>query len=153
MLLISPRRTTTLAAGILLGWLTAMPAAHAHEIRFGQLVIHHPWCRQSPDTADAASGFMTITNTGRTDDRLIAVSAEIGTAARIEDAKGGEVADGLLIPAGATVILKPGSLHIQFGGLTQPVEEGEEFTGTLGFAKAGIATVDYEVAAPAPGTN
>jgi len=139
----------TIAAALSLGH------AEAHEIKFGNLVIHHPWSRQSPAAADVAAGFMTITNNGKVDDRLVKATAEISKTAQIHDMtmvgdvmKMQELPDGIVIPAGATVKLKPKSLHIMFMGLKEQVMEGEEFTGTLTFEKAGTVTVDYEVAAP-----
>jgi copper(I)-binding protein len=140
-----------LSASAVLG----LAAAQAHEIKLGNLVIHHPWSRQSPAAADVASGFMTITNTGKEDDRLLKATSEISSSAQIHDMtmagdvmKMAELPDGIVIPAGATVKLKPKSLHIMFMGLKQQVMEGEEFTGTLTFEKAGTVTVEYEVAAP-----
>ena len=59
-----------------------------------------------------------------------------------------QVTDGIAIPAKGSVELKPGGYHIMFMGLKQQVMEGEEFTGTLTFEKAGTVTVEYEVAAP-----
>ncbi len=139
----------TMAAAFNLG------SAQAHEVKFGNLVIHHPWSRQSPAAADVAAGFMTITNNGKDDDRLVKATAEISKTTQIHDMKMvgdvmkmEELPDGIVIPAGATVKLKPKSLHIMFMGLKQQVMEGEEFTGTLTFEKAGTVTVDYEVAAP-----
>ena len=35
-----------------------------------------------------------------------------------------------------------------FTGVKEQVMEGEEFTGTLTFEKAGTVSVDYEVTAP-----
>ena len=142
---------TALSASTLFGLATA----EAHEIKLGNLVIHHPWSRQSPMAADVAAGFMTITNTGKEDDRLVKATAEISASAQIHDMrmvgdvmKMAELPDGIVIPAGATVKLKPKALHIMFMGVKQQEMEGEEFTGTLTFAKAGTVTVEYEVTAP-----
>lgn len=128
-------------------------AASAHEIKFGALVIHHPWSRAAGP--GEASGFMTITNTGKTDDRLVKATAEIAATVHIADTRtvAGdtspvELAEGLLIPAGATVKLKPGALHIAFRGVTVQPEEGEVFDGMLSFEKAGTVAIDYEVVAP-----
>ena len=129
--------------------------AQAHEIKLGDLVIHHPWSRQSPMAADVAAGFMTITNNGKADDRLVKATSEISKLVQVHDMKmvGDvmkmvELPDGLVIPAGATVKLKPKGLHLMFMGLKQQVVEGTEFTGTLTFEKAGTVAVEYEVAAP-----
>lgn len=40
------------ASALTLASLVAMPSAFAHEIKFGDLVISHPWSRQSPMGAD-----------------------------------------------------------------------------------------------------
>ena len=143
------------ASALSLAALVSLGDAQAHEIKLGDLVIHHPWSRQSPMAADVAAGFMTITNTGKQDDRLVKATAEISGSTQIHDMKMvgdvmkmEELPDGIVIPAGGTVKLKPKSLHIMFMGLKQQVMEGEEFTGTLTFEKAGTVTVEYEVAAP-----
>ena len=143
------------ASALSLAALFTLADAQAHEVKLGDLVIHHPWSRQSPMAADVAAGFMTITNNGKEDDRLVKATSEISSSAQIHDMKMSgdvmkmvELPDGLVIPAGGTVKLKPKSLHIMFMGLKRQVTEGEEFTGTLTFEKAGTVTVDYEVAAP-----
>ena len=143
------------ATALSLAALLSLGDAQAHEVKIGDIVIHHPWSRQSPMSASVAAGFMTITNTGKTDDRLVKASSEISPVTQIHDMKmvGDvmkmvELPDGLVIPAGGTVKLKPKSLHLMFMGLKQPVIEGEEFSGTLTFEKAGTVTVDFEVAGP-----
>ena len=105
--------------------------------------------------ADVAAGFMTITNTGTQDDRLVKASSDISSSVQIHDMKMvgdvmkmEELPDGIVIPAGGSVKLKPKSLHIMFMGLKRQVIEGEEFSGTLTFEKAGTVNIDYEVAAP-----
>lgn len=58
-----------------------------------------------------------------------------------------ELADGLTIPAGGEVTLKPGSYHIMFMKLKEPAKEGQSFKGTLTFEKAGTVDVEYAVEA------
>jgi len=143
------------ASALTLAAVFTLADAQAHEVKFGTLIIHHPWSRQSPMAADVAAGFMTITNTGKEDERLVKASSEISKTVQIHDMKMDgdvmkmeELPDGIVIPAGATVKLKPKALHIMFMGLKRQVVEGEAFTGTLTFEKAGTVTVEYEVAAP-----
>ena len=45
--------------------------AGAHEFKVGALDIGHPWSRPTPKDADIAGGYLTITNKGKTADRLI----------------------------------------------------------------------------------
>ena len=56
-----------------------------------------------------------------------------------------ELEKGLEIPAGATVTLKPKSLHIMFMDVKQQPGEGASFTGTLTFEKAGDVTIEAVV--------
>lgn len=143
------------ASALTLASVIGIAHGDAHEIKFGNLVIHHPWSRQSPMAADVAAGFMTITNAGKDDDRLVKATAGISKSVQIHDMKMAgdvmkmeELPDGVVIPAGATVTFRPKALHLMFVGLHRQVMEGEEFSGTLTFEKAGTVTVDYEVAAP-----
>src|SRR5258705_3146812 len=46
-------------------------AAGAHEFKVGALDIGHPWSRPTPKDANIAGGYLTITNKGKTADRLI----------------------------------------------------------------------------------
>ena len=143
------------AAALSLAAVFTLADAQAHEVKIGDLVIHHPWSRQSPMSASVAAGFLTITNNGQQDDRLVKASSDISPVVQIHDMtmegdvmKMVELPDGLVIPAGATVKLKPKSLHIMFMDVKQQPGEGTSFTGTLTFEKAGTVTIDYEVAAP-----
>jgi copper(I)-binding protein len=56
-----------------------------------------------------------------------------------------ELKDGVAIPAGATVVLKPMALHIMFLKLKTHPKLGEHFKGTLTFKNAGIIDVDFVV--------
>ena len=143
------------AAALSLAAVFTLADAQAHEVKIGDLVIHHPWSRQSPMSASVAAGFLTITNNGKQDDRLVKASSEISPMVQIHDMKMEgdvmkmvELPDGIVIPAGATVTLKPKSLHIMFMDVKQQPGEGTSFTGTLTFEKAGTVTIDYDVASP-----
>ncbi|MCM2474935.1 DUF1775 domain-containing protein [Rhizobium sp. CG5] len=92
-------------------------------------------------------GFVTIHNEGSTDDRLIAV--ESPSAGRVElhemvmqndVMKMRQLNDGIPVPAGAMVELKPGGLHLMFMDVKKPFVEGETVDVKLTFEKAG--TVD-----------
>lgn len=132
--------------------IVAMPDAFAHEIKIGDITISHPWSRQSPMGADVSAGFMKITNTGTTDDKLIAATADIAPMVQLHDMKMDgdvmkmfEVEGGIPIPAGATVELKPKSLHIMFMQVPKQPTVDTQFKGTLTFEKAGEVDIDYEV--------
>lgn len=99
------------------------------------------------------AGFVTITNTGSDDDRLISVStgfagkSELHTMA-VENGimKMRPLADGIIIPAGESVTLKPGELHLMFMKLTETPQIGETRDVTFVFEKAGTITATADVA-------
>lgn len=126
-------------------------AQEAAVTTVGAIQISAPFTRASLPKAPTGGGFMSITNTGTEDDRLI--SAASAAAARVEFhemAMEGDVmkmrpmSDGIVIPAGETVSLEPGGVHVMFMGLSAPFIEGETVTVTLTFEKAG--SVDVELA-------
>jgi copper(I)-binding protein len=67
------------------------------------------------------------------------------------------VPEGLEINPGETVELKPGSYHLMFTGLKEPLQQGQSVKGTLVFEKAGTIEVEYKVepigGAPAAGSG
>lgn len=138
---------TTLAAAI------AVPAV-AHDYKLGTLGISHPWTRATPATAQTGGGFLTITNKGTTADRLVAARSTVSDKAEVHEMKMDgnvmrmrELAKGLEIPAGATVMLKPGSYHIMFMGLKAPFAKDAKVPVTLVFEKAGSIDIQLDVEA------
>src|SRR5690242_13874146 len=74
---------------------------NAHEIKFGNLVVVHPWSRQR--VTGETDGYMKIANHGTEDDRLVAVTADISSDVILCDMKQGAMVplnDGIPIPAG-----------------------------------------------------
>jgi len=148
-------------AGFVLALLFASAqSAFAHEFKVGDIEIGHPWSRATPAGAKVAGGYLTITNTGSSPDRLLSISSDISAKAELHEmgVKDGvmtmrPVTGGLEIPAGGKVTLGPGSYHVMFMDLKQPPREGEMFAATLTFEKAGTVTVKFAVQAigsPAP---
>lgn len=132
--------------------IAAASSTLAHGFKLGELEIGHPWSRATPGQAQTGAGYMTIKNTGSTDDRLIA--AETAMAGKSElhlmQVTDGvmtmrQVDGGVVLPAGETVTLAPGGLHVMMMGLTGKLVEGETFPLTLTFEKAGTVTVEIKV--------
>ncbi|WP_367714406.1 copper chaperone PCu(A)C (plasmid) [Nitratireductor sp. GISD-1A_MAKvit] len=116
--------------------------AFAGDYTLGKLEIDQPWTRATPPGAKAAGGFVTIVNGGEEDDRL--VSAEAAFAGRVElhtmDMTDGvmkmrHLPEGIPVPAGETVNLAPGGLHVMFMDLQEPIAEGAPVPVTLTFEK------------------
>ena len=135
----------------------ALPAS-AHDYKLGSLEIVQPWTRATPATAQSGGGFLTITNKGTTPDRLVSVRSTASDKVEVHEVrmennvmKMRELDKGLEIPAGATVMLKPGGYHIMFVGLKAPFAKDTKVPVTLVFEKAG--SLDVELAVEALGTS
>ncbi len=132
----------TLAAGL----------AQARDYEAGDLRIAHPWSRATPNAAPVGAGYLVVTNTGKTADRLVSAAAGVSAKVEIHEMA---VIDGVMrmraldkgieIPAGGKVEFKPGGYHIMFIGLKQPLAKDTSFKGTLTFEKAGTVEVEYTV--------
>ena len=124
----------------------------AADYTAGSLKISAPWARATPKGAQVGGGFMTITNTGTTPDRLVGGSTGISSSFEVHEMSmdGGVMKmrmlrDGLEIKPGETVTLKPGSYHVMFMGLKDQLKQGDTFKATLQFEKAGKVEVEYKV--------
>ena len=131
----------------------ALPA-FALDYKLGAIEIGHPWSRATPPTAESGGGFLAITNTGTTPDRLVAVKSPAADKVEIHEMKMDgnimrmrEVERGIEIPPGATVELKPGGFHVMFMGLKAPFAKEAKVPLTLVFEKAGSIDVDLMVQA------
>ncbi len=132
--------------------ITLATSATAHEYKIGDLVVDHPMAFETAKTAQTAGGFMTISNTGDTADRLVAVEADFPRVEIHTTEMDGDIArmmrleDGIELPAGGEVMLKPGGFHVMFMGLRgDPFEVGEEVPATLVFENAGSLEVTFKV--------
>lgn len=128
--------------------------ANAADFQKGDIKIVQPWSRATPGGAKVAGGFMTLTNTGKTADRLIGGSAVVTGVFEVHEMSMTDgimrmrmLRNGLEIKPGETVVLKPGSFHVMFMELKQPLARGDKIKGTLVFEKAGTVEIEYEVAA------
>lgn len=141
------RSTLTLAVGLAAALLTT--PALAHEYKLGDLEIVHPYIPAS--AGKTAAGYFSITNHGSTSDSLVAIKADVPHAtvhATETDASGVSrmtPVPALEIPAGGTVTLQPGGLHVMFMGLAHPLADGDQLPATLVFEKAGEVAVDFNV--------
>ncbi|MDI4655282.1 copper chaperone PCu(A)C [Xanthobacter autotrophicus] len=130
----------------------------AHEFKVGAIEIDHPWSRATPGGATVGAGYFTLKNTGAAPDRLVSATSDVAERVEIHEmavANGvmtmRPLSDGIAIPAGGSVAFKPGSYHIMFFGLKQPLKQGAVIDGTLTFEKAGSVAVKYNVDAIAAG--
>ena len=145
------RRLTPLVLVAAAVALLAAPAL-AQDYRLGTLEIGRPWTRATPATAQSGGGFLTITNKGTTVDRLIAARSTASDKVEVHEMRMDgnvmrmrELEKGLEIPAGATVMLKPGGYHIMFMGLKASFAKDTKVPVTLVFEKAGSLDIVLDV--------
>ena len=118
-----------------------------------EILISDAYARASGMSAKAGAAFMTITNTGDTDDRLLSVASDAAKRTEIHTHKETgdgimkmvEVEGGLPIPAGAAHGLARGGDHIMFMGITEPFEQGKIIAVEMTFEKAGVMRVEIPV--------
>ncbi len=132
----------------------SMTAAGAADYDVGSIHISQPWARATPKGATSAAAYMTVTNNGKTPDRVNCVSSDASAECQIHSMTMDNgvmvmrpVEGGLEIKPGETVTLKPGSFHMMLLNLKHPLEQGNSLQATLKFDSAGIVQVDYPIAA------
>ncbi|MDS9470009.1 copper chaperone PCu(A)C [Paracoccus sp. MBLB3053] len=144
-----------LAALICAAPVTAL-ADHTHGAAeaqvLGDLAISDGFTRAMLPNAPVAGGFLSIANNGTQDDRLISASSDRAGEVQIHEMamqghvmKMRELPDGLAIPAGQTVELKPGGYHLMFLQVKTPFAEDESVPVTLVFEKAGSTEIELPV--------
>lgn len=118
----------------------------------GEINVTGAFTRAMLAGAPVAAGFMTIANAGDDDDRLIAATGEVSARIELHEMvvendmmRMSEVEDGIAIPAGETVVLAPGGLHVMFIAPSQEFREGECVELTLVFEQAGALDVQLSV--------
>ncbi len=138
-------------AAILL--LAAIGCGEARDVKLGAIAIGHPYARATVAGQPTGGGYLTLENKGG-DDRLLSATAGVSGAVELHSmSMDGDVmrmrqVDAIALPAGQTVELKPGGLHIMFVGLKAPLKAGDRFPMKLKFEKAGEVTVEVTVLPP-----
>lgn len=140
-----------LVCSLLLGNLLHAHSTNASEP--GELHLSAAWARPMPPGARVGGGYVEIHNGGDTTRRLIgaetprASSMEIHTMVEVDGVmRMRRLPDGIEIPAGAAIALKPGAEHLMFFNPDPPFAEGETIPVTLRFDGDEEITVEFEVA-------
>jgi copper(I)-binding protein len=145
-----PRTLRLLAAAAL-----ALAAAAAGAAGERTLEIRNPQARATAPSQPAGGGYFAIVNAGREADRLVGASAptvadhvELHRMQMDGDVMRMREVGTIDVPAGGTVELQPGGLHLMLMGLKKPLVAGQAFPLTLRFEKAGTVEVQMKVVAP-----
>lgn len=124
----------------------------ARDYTLGDLKIGDPWSLPVRAGAPTAVGYLTVTNTGKTSDRLIGAGAPQMDHVEIHEMKMDgavmrmrPVPSGVVLPPGQTVTMAPGGYHLMLIGPKRAFKVGEHIAGTLRFEHAGTVEVEFEV--------
>lgn len=113
-------------------------------------------------TLDNGAAYMTIMNTGSTDDALVAAATDIAGKVELHETRtegnttSMQPVEKIDVPAGGEAVLKKGGLHVMMMDVKQGLKVGDKFDLTLTFEKAGPVTFSItiaEIAASDPGMN
>ncbi len=126
--------------------------------KLGSLSLSAGYLKAMLPGQPVGGGYVTIVNSGGQADRLVSASSpRSGTVELHEMSMKGDVMvmrpleNGIEIPAGATVELKPGGLHLMFMKVATPFAKGDTVPVTFIFEKAGKIEVALPVTAAGPG--
>ncbi|MFS8144380.1 DUF1775 domain-containing protein [Rhizobium sp. BR 249] len=128
----------------------AAPAGEA--VKAGDLEISGAFAKAMLPGQPVGGGFFTVTNNGKTDDRLVSVSSPASGEVQIHEMvtkdnvmRMRQLKDGIAIPAGETVKLEPGNLHLMFQKVKTPFKQGDTVPVALTFEKAGKVDLVLQV--------
>ena len=121
--------------------------------KIGSLAIEGGWVRATPEAAKVGAGYLTIRNTGPEADTLVSVAAPVAGKSEIHDMTTTEdgvmkmraLPEGIEIPAGGSVELKPGGTHLMFMDLEGPLAAGASVPVTLTFKSGASGEVTLPV--------
>ena|SRR6266446_9079714 len=141
-----------LAVGAAIAVAFSVTHAAAQEFKIDALVIKSPWTRETPKGATVGGGYLEINNSGTVPDRMIGGSVSVAKFFQIHNttmdngvSRMREVTRGVEIKPGETIKFEPGSSHLMFVNLTQPLHAGDKIHGTIKFERAGTIDIEYTV--------
>jgi len=115
------------------------------------VTVEDAWSRPSSSKVGVAGAFMTLKNSGREADQLIAARSDVARMVELHETvienevmKMQQVPE-IVVPARGEVVLKPGSFHIMLMGLNRDLNEGERIWLALEFASGTEIEVEAEV--------
>jgi len=131
--------------------LTAAAALAAPAVAKAPALHVSGWARATVAAQSGSAAYLTIHNTGPGADRLLAISTPAATSASIHSTSmaGGVMrmrsAGAQAIPAGGTLQMKPGGVHVMLMGLKAPLKTGQRLPLTLRFQRAGLVRTSVPI--------
>ena len=139
--------------GFLAAALAATPAVAA-DAPGGGVELSRAWTPAVAQTRVDSPLYMTITNRGDAPDTLTRVRcpttlADFTEKHATDRGEGGTAmreVKNFAVPAGGTATLAPGGNHLMLLHVREPLQEGQTFTCSVVFQKAGTVPVEVKVA-------
>lgn len=139
------------SATCLLGFMLSMLINSSYVLAKEQasIQIRHPYIRLMPPGAPNTAAYMTISSTEN--NQLIKVTGSVARNIELHEHihQNGIMqmrpVDKIDLPAGNTVHLQPGGLHIMLIGVTPSLQADEQYSLQLHFAKGAPVTQDFVV--------
>lgn len=122
-------RTRWVWIGALCVAVSSIPAAASAQA--GPVTARDAWVREAPAGRAVTGVFLTLQNAGTAARTLVSGRASVGDTLELHEMKreNGMMrmapVPGIAIPAGATVELRPGGLHLMLFGLKKPLVAGD----------------------------
>lgn len=138
----------TLRQGLLAAALLLNSAAWAQP---GTVQALDAWARPTVAGQPVGGAYLRLQNTGGAADRLLGASTSVAERVELHSMQmSGDVmrmrqVDAIELPAGATVDLAPGGLHLMLMGLKAPLRAGERLPLVLRFEKSGEVKTELVV--------
>lgn len=138
-----------LSAAVAVLLFVVAPAYAGDATKHGDLMVKDVWSRATPARNGVA--YMTIFNHGAGMDRLVAAESDVAKKVELHTHS---MKDGVMrmrrisaveVHPGEPAVMAPGGNHVMLMGLHKKLEEGQTFTVTLIFEKAGKIAVDVSV--------
>ena len=131
--------------------LAALSSVQAQTAASSAVKIVHVWARATPPAATTGVIYLTLLNSGTSDDQLLGGSSPVAEKVQFHSSmedngvmKMREL-ESIDIAPGATAALKPSSTHLMLLRLKHQLVAGQTFPLTLTFEKAGPIEVEVLV--------
>ena len=122
-------------------------AAEKSDIDVSKALVREPVGGQ-----DFTAGYCLLRNAGIMNDKLLKVTSDVAGFFEIHEMsiqngvmRMRELPDGLVVPKGGVVYLKPGGLHLMLFDIKAPLAVGKHFQAVFHFQKAGPINVSFAV--------
>ena len=142
-------RRFMLITALMMGDFTVL---YAEKVNFNDIIIDNVWIKDTPPNHKITAGYLTIENLSDTDATLLSVSSSFAKKVEIhqmnmdgEVMKMRPIKDGLFIPAGEIIYLKPDGFHLMFMMLNMQIISQQTHRIKLTFRNIGSVEVSATV--------